>query len=625
MKSNAGDHASSGSLLLGALGVVFGDIGTSPLYALKVAVEAARGSGGEVGVAAVMGVLSLITWALVFVVTIKYVLIIMRADNRGAGGIFALTALVGAATKKGTGAYWTVVFLGALGAALFLGDSIITPAISVLSAIEGVSVVSPNLGHWVVWIAAALITGLFAMERFGTGKIGRAFGPVMLVWFISLGFLGVASIAKAPGILAALNPWWGIRLIAEHPGLAAAIMGAVVLAVTGGEALYADMGHFGLKPIRRAWLFLVFPCLLLNYFGQGALLVSNPQAIDNPFYRLAPEWALMPLLVLAALATIIASQAVITGAFSTATQAVHLGFIPRLRVRHTSAEEIGQVYVSKVNLLLFFGVLVLVFCFGSSERLASAYGVSVTGAMLIDTLLAAALMLGIRKWNKLLFVPIFALFLCLDAVFLGTNVTKFFEGAWVPVSISLVLVTIMGLWINGRERLLGARWSSAMPLEQFIDKLDFQHLTRVPGTAIFLVPHDNIAPATLTHNIKHNKVLHEQVVLMNIETVNEPYVEDAHRATISDMKHNIYVVRVKFGFMEDIHVTRAVAFLRARGFHISFADISYFVGKEKVVATHSSPLLLAPFILMHRTMQGAAEYFSIPLDHVIEVGGYIEV
>lgn len=625
MKTNAGDHASSGSLLLGALGVVFGDIGTSPLYALKVSVDAAHGPGGEVSAAAVMGVLSLITWAILFVVTIKYVLIIMRADNQGSGGIFALTALVGAAARKGSGGYWTVVFLGALGAALFLGDSIITPAISVLSAVEGLSVVSPGLSDSVVWIAAGLITGLFAMERFGTGKIGRAFGPVMLVWFICLGLLGVAAIAKVPGILTALNPWYGIRLIIEHPGLSTAIMGAVVLAVTGGEALYADMGHFGLEPIRRAWLFLVFPCLLLNYFGQGALLITNPQAIDNPFYRLAPEWAMVPLLVLAALATIIASQAVITGAFSTATQAVHLGFIPRLRVRHTSAEEVGQVYVSKVNLALLVGVLLLVFSFGSSERLASAYGVSVTGAMLIDTVLAAVLMIGIRNWSRVLFIPVFALFFCLDLGFLATNVVKFFEGAWVPVSVSLVLVAVMGLWINGRERLLKARWSAAMPLNTFISKLDFSTLIRVPGTAIFLVPHDNIAPATLTHNIKHNKVLHEQVVLMNIETVNEPYVEDAHRATIVDMQHNIYVVRVKFGFMEDIHVTRAVAFLRARGFHISFADISYFVGKEKVVATQSSPILLAPFILMHRTMQGATEYFSIPLDHVIEVGGYIEV
>jgi KUP system potassium uptake protein len=440
-----------------------------------------------------------------------------------------------------------------------------------------------------------------------------------------LGVFGLLKIIEHPSVLAAVNPWIGVHYIVDHPTVAVAIMGSVVLAVTGGEALYADMGHFGLLPIRRAWIFLVLPCLLLNYYGQGALLVVEPAALDNPFYRLAPDWALVPLLVLASMATIIASQAVITGAFSTATQAVHLGFIPRLRVRHTSADEIGQVYVSKINLFLFLGVLVLIFSFRSSERLASAYGVTVTGAMLIDTLLGAVLMVGIRKWNRLLFVPVFCAFLLLDALFLSTNLAKFFAGGWVPVSVALLLLAVMLAWINGREKLLKARWTAAIPLDKFIAELDMAALARVSGTSIFMVPHDHIAPATLLHNIKHNKVLHERVILMNIETINEPYVEDAVRATIHPLPHNIFSVHVQFGFMEDMHVMRAVAFLRARGFAINTAEISFFVGKEKVVATHSSALLLAPFIYMHRTMQGAAEYFKVPFNHAIEVGGYIEI
>ncbi|MCX7035281.1 MAG: KUP/HAK/KT family potassium transporter [Proteobacteria bacterium] len=620
--SHSNDHK---ALMLGALGVVFGDIGTSPLYALKVSIEASGVHAGQPIQPAVLGILSLITWALVLVVMIKYVFIIMRADNKGSGGIFALTALVTSALKKDSRGYWAVVVIGALGAALFFGDSLITPAISVLSAVEGLKVISPDLGAYVTIVAIAMIAALFAVERFGTAKIGKAFGPIMLAWFATLALLGLQKILEHPEVLAALNPLVGVQYLMNHPGVAVAIMGSVVLAVTGGEALYADMGHFGLLPIRKAWIYMVFPCLLLNYYGQGALLVVDPSALDNPFYRLAPDWALVPLLVLASMATIIASQAVITGAFSTATQAVHLGYIPRLRVRHTSADEIGQVYVSKINLFLFLGVVILILSFGSSERLASAYGVTVTGAMLIDTLLGAVLMIHIRKWNPLFFIPVFGAFLLLDTVFLSTNLTKFFLGGWVPVTVALVLLGIMLAWIHGREKLLKARWNAAIPLDKFIADLDMTALARVEGTSIFMVPHDHIAPATLLHNLKHNKVLHERVILMNIETVNEPFVEDAVRATIRPLPHNIFSVHVQFGFMEDMHVMRAVAFLRARGFAINTAEISFFVGKEKVVATHSSGLLLAPFIYMHRTMQGAAEYFKVPFNHAIEVGGYIEI
>ena len=437
--------------------------------------------------------------------------------------------------------------------------------------------------------------------------------------------MGLAEVVHAPGVFAALNPITGILFLANHSGVAIAILGSVVLAVTGGEALYADMGHFGRAPIQRAWLYLVFPCLLLNYFGQGALLINEPAAIDNPFYRLAPDWALIPLLFLAAMATIIASQAVISGAFSIATQAVQLGFIPRLLVKHTSAEEIGQVYVSKVNIFLFVGVVTLVLGFRTSEHLASAYGVSVTGAMAIDTILAAYFMVFVRGWNKWFFLPLFAALFALDTVFLGTNLFKFFEGGWLPVSVAALLVFMMLSWITGRNRLLKARWSSSTPLADFLATLANSSPHRVPGTAIFMVPHSDIAPIALLHNLKHNKVLHERVILMNVETANTPFVKDDERISITHLEHNFHAVVVRHGFMEEPHVMRAVALLRAREFHFSLMEISFFVGKERVVAEHSSSLLLAPFIYMHRTMQSATEYFRIPFGHAIEIGGHISV
>ena len=624
--SSAGtSHAKMGTMMLGALGVVFGDIGTSPLYALKVSIEAAGiPVGGDIS-PSVYGVLSLITWALIFVVTIKYVLIIMRADNHGEGGVFALTALVSKKTNGNPVGRWITIIAGALGAALFFGDSMITPAISVLSAVEGLNVLSASLEPFVIPIALTLITGLFAIERFGTHTIGKVFGPIMLIWFVVLGVLGLVEIVQTPGILAALNPITGLAFLYQHVGVSVAILGSVVLAVTGGEALYADMGHFGLKPIQRSWLVLVFPCLLLNYFGQGALLIRNAAAIDNPFYRLAPEWALIPLLMLAFMATIIASQSVISGAFSIANQAVQLGYIPRLRIKHTSTEEIGQVYVSKINIFLYLGVVCLVLAFQSSEHLAAAYGISVTGAMAIDTLLAGYLLIFMRGWNKLFFIPVFALLFLVDSIFLGTNLFKFFEGGWLPIAVAAFSLMIMVTWINGRERLLKARWDQALPLTEFIDQISKSKPHRVPGTAIFMVPHEKITPLALLHNLKHNKVMHERVVLMNMSIVNRPFVPDNERLKIQHMEHNIHAVHVDYGFMEEPNVMRAVALLRAREFHFSLMEISFFVGKEKVVAKHSSPFVLAPFILMHRTMQGATEYFKIPFDHAIEIGGHIEI
>jgi len=518
-----------------------------------------------------------------------------------------------------------LLMVGIFGTCLFYGDGVITPAISVLSAVEGLNVLSPDLKPYIVYIALALISGLFAVERLGTAKIGKVFGPIMLVWFSVLGLLGLAEILRNPAIISALNPFTGIDFMLAHSGVSIAILGSVVLAVTGGEALYADMGHFGLKPIQRAWLVIVFPCLLLNYFGQGALLVRDPAAIDNPFYRLAPEWALIPLLILAFMATIIASQAVISGAFSIANQAVQLGYIPRLRIKHTSADEIGQVYVSKINIFLFLGVVTLVIGFKTSENLASAYGISVTGAMAIDTLLAGYFMVFIKGWSKLVFLPVFVLLFLVDMAFLGANLFKFFEGGWLPIAVAAVSLLIMVSWVNGRERLLAARWTSAQALPEFLDTLHLSPPHRVAGTAIFMVPHEGIVPLALLHNLKHNKVLHERVVLMNVEVVNIPHVKDDERLDIKHLAHNFHAVHVRYGFMEDLHIMRAVALLRAREFHFSLMEISFFVGKEKVVAGGDFPLLLSPFIFMHRSMQGATEYFRIPFDHAIEIGGHIEV
>jgi len=614
-----------GMLTLAALGVVFGDIGTSPLYALKVAVEASQGGGGTNLEPAVFGILSLITWSLILVVTLKYVMIIMRADNGGEGGVFALTALLLRKLGKHTKARWAVTLAGTLGAALFFGDSMITPAISVLSAVEGLNVISPDLKSYIIPIALALITALFAVERLGTNKVGGVFGPIMLVWFFSLGALGFVQILDNPTVLAALNPFMGLQFITSHAGVSIAILGAVVLSVTGGEALYADMGHFGLNPIRRAWLFLVFPALLLNYYGQGALLIRDASALDNPFYRLAPEWASIPLLLLAFMATIIASQAVISGAFSIANQAVQLGYIPRLRVRHTSAEEIGQVYVSKVNIMLFIGVVGLVLGFRNSENLASAYGISVTGAMAIDTLLAGYFMIVIRNWNKWIFIPLFAGLFAIDILFLGANLFKFFEGGWLPIAVAAVILMVMIAWIRGREKLLAARWDGAIHLKDFLGSLQPGSPIRVPGTAIFMVPHDDIVPIALLHNMKHNKVIHERVILMRVQIESIPFVLDQERISVSHHDHNFHSAVVRYGFMEEPNIPRVLAFLRVREFHFSLMEISFFVGKEKVISRESASPLVALFILMHRTMLGATEYYKIPTGHVVELGGHTTI
>ena len=626
MNNKNGNGRSLPLLVIAALGVVFGDIGTSPLYALKLSVEATQGSGASI-TTSVLGVLSLITWALIIVVSIKYILIIMRADNHGEGGVFALTALLLRKIEKKSKTSktrWFVIILGTLGAALFFGDSLITPAISVLSAVEGLKVVSPQLGKYVIYISLALVSLLFAVEKFGTSKIGAFFGPIMLVWFATIGYFGLLEIIDKPSILRALNPMYGINFLLNHQGVSVAILGAIVLSITGGEALYSDMGHFGRSPIKFSWFLVVFPSLLLNYFGQGALLIADPKAIDNPFYRLAPDWALIPLIILASAATIIASQAVISGVFSITSQAVQLGYIPRLRVKHTSDKEFGEVYLSKINLFLFLGVVLLILGFKNSENLSHAYGISVTGAMLVDTILATYLLITVRKWNKLIFIPVFLVLLIIDVVFLSSNLVKFFDGGWLPIVIAAGLLVIMLSWITGRDRMLAARWQGSIKLNKFLSQLKRKKIKRVSGTAIFFVPNLAVVPMAMLHNLKHNKILHKRIVCMHLRFENFPKLRNDERLVIKHLGSDFYTIVVRYGFQEEPNIPRVLALLRANEFKFNMEETSFFVGKVKVIAKDSS-IVTRLFIFMHRIMMGATEYYKIPKEQTVELGGVIEI
>ena len=612
-------------LMLGALGVVYGDIGTSPLYTAKQCFNAL---GGATPVA-IYGVLSLITWALMVVVTLKYVCVIMRADNRGEGGILALTALALRSAASGTRMHWWILAAGLLGAALFYGDGVITPAISVLSAIEGLDVATPLFDPYVIPFTIAILCGLFLVQSHGTARVGGLFGPIMIFWFAIIGLLGVAEIVQRPDILLALNPYYGARLLALEPGKAAALLGAVVLCVTGVEALYADMGHFGKRSIRFVWLGFVFPALLLNYFGQGALLLHNPELRDNPFYHLVPDWGLLPMVVLASAATVIASQAVISGAFSMTRQAVLLGYMPRFEVRHTSEHEIGQIYVPKINLFLLVAVAALVIGFKTSDNLGTAYGIAVTGTMSLTTALALIHAIGIAGWNRFVAALVFGLFLCVDLAFFGANLLKIEEGGWFPLAVASLIFITMITWLRGREALLAKRWGDALPLETFLSTLKPDRPLRVPGTAVFMVPNDRIVPAALLHNIKHNKVLHERVVLMKIETEDIPHVADDQRIEVKHLEHNFHTVSVRYGFMDEPNVPRAMAQLRLMNFRFNLLETSFFVGREKVVCADGRRGLWSwrkrLFIFLQRTMLSATEYFRIPSNRVVELGGQIEI
>ena len=609
--------------MVAALGVVYGDIGTSPLYAFKQSIEAIGGPSET----NILAVLSLMIWSLIMVVTIKYVFVILKANNNGEGGTIALTSIALGLVKTNRG-HWAVLALGLFGVAMFYGDCIITPAISVLSAVEGLKIITPTLEPYIIPVTMVLIAGFFAIQRFGTGAIGRFFGPIMIIWFLTLAALGLMSVIQNPQVLVAINPLYGLGFLAAHPGIGFVTMGAVVLAVTGGEALYADMGHFGIVPIRRTWLYVVLPSLMLNYLGQGALLLSNPHALENPFFLLAPSWMLGPLVVLATVATIIASQAVISGAFSITNQAVQLGYIPRIKVLHTSAEEMGQVYVNYVNVFLFVCVELLVVSFRSSENLANAYGLAVTGSMAIDTVLGYFVMVRKEHWNPLHAIPLFAAFLVIDLAFFAANTLKFFEGGWFPIVVAASLFFIMMAWNTGRGRLLAARSKRRRPLADFLETIKTDGPVRVPGTAVFMVPDTMNVPHSLIYSLRHYHILHERVILLNVKTEMVPWVKREDMIKVTHLDANFHAVVLHYGFFEMPRILRALAYLRLHDFHFKLQDVSFFMGTEHLINKAETPwerLADGIFIFLHNNMYRARDYFQLPHDHVVEVGGQIEI
>ena len=602
------------------LGVVYGDIGTSPLYTMHASL--ALFTDGRSGPVAVLGVLSLVFWSLILIVTIKYVILVMRADNRGEGGILALMALAQrVAHNPRTRA--VLAMIGITGACLLFGDGLITPAISVLSAVEGLDVTIPSLRHYDLPIAVVVIIFLFAIQSRGTGRIGRLFGPVMVVWFAAIGAFGVVEILHHPEVLLAISPHYGIRFCHQHGWIAFVSLGAVVLAVTGAEALYADMGHFGPRPIRRTWLGFVLPTLVLNYFGQGALLLSDPRALANPFFLLVPHLLRFPMVVLATAATVIASQALISGAYSLTRQCVQLGFLPRMTVRHTSKTEEGQIYVPQVNSALALGVLLLVLSFKTSDNLAAAYGIAVTGTFICTALLATVVFHRQFGWSRLASSLVFGLFLLIDATFFAANMLKLPEGGWVPIVLALALMAIMNTWKQGRDLLLARLRQDSLPLASFLARLPASRIVRVPGIAVFLTGNPDFVPSALLHNLKHNKVLHEKVLVVTVNTLDVPEVAPDERAEVKELAPGISRISLRYGFMESPNIPRALESLRAKGVPFDPMQVSYFLGRDLLVAS-TLPRMpfwrLWLFLLMSRNAVPATEFFRIPADRVVELG-----
>ncbi|MFZ5493411.1 MAG: potassium transporter Kup [Pseudomonadota bacterium] len=623
--AHAGRQSPLPLLALGALGVVFGDIGTSPLYALKECFSGTHGA--PLTPPNLLGVLSLLFWALALVVSTKYVAFVMRADNEGEGGILALLALVQRLTADRPRFSYALAILGVFGATLFYGDAIITPAISVLSAVEGVGVLAPRLSRYVVPITVGVLTGLFLIQRHGTARVGALFGPLTLVWFLTLGTLGAVGVAGNPSVLTALNPLHGVMFLVEHPGLAFVVLGAVVLAVTGTEALYADMGHFGVGPIRLGWFAVVWPALTLNYFGQGALLLADSGAVQNPFYLLAPAGLRPALVALATVATIIASQAVISGAFSLTQQAIRLGYLPRLRIRHTSAAERGQIYIPAINWMLLAGVLLLVIGFRSSSGLAAAYGIAVTGAMLVDSLLIAVVMALAWRWPLPLVGTLLAAFLVVDLGFLSANAVKVVSGGWLPLGVALALFVGLTTWRRGRQILAARLQADTLGLDEFLRTLRTD-LPRVPGTAVFMTGNSAWTPSALVQNLVHNKVLHERVVLVTMRTADVPWVHAARRVQVQPREHGFFVVQVTYGFMQQPHIPRALELCAAQGVEFDFDDTTFFLGRETVIPTLRPGMALWReylFAWMMRNAGSAAEFFRLPSARVVELGSQIDI
>ena len=616
-------------LTLTALGVVYGDIGTSPLYALR---ECFHGPHAlPVSAANVLGVLSLIFWSLIVVVSIKYLVFILRADNRGEGGILALTALV-VPMRAAAGRYRTLLLLGLFGAALLYGDGIITPAISVLSAIEGLEVATPFFSPYVIPITIGVLVVLFFFQHRGTGGVGRIFGPVIVLWFVVLATLGIWRITSAHGVLAAVNPLHALRFFRDNGWHGFVVLGAVFLCATGAEALYADMGHFGKRPIRIGWFGLVLPSLLLNYFGQGALLLGEPGtakvAAEHPFYHMAPGWATYPLVVLATVATVIASQAVISGAFSLTHQAVQLGFTPRLEIEHTSARERGQIYVPAVNWALMLSCIALVLGFKSSTALAAAYGIAVTSTMVITTLLFYAVERRRWKWARWPALLLCGVFLTVDVSFFGANLLKIAHGGWFPLAVAALVFTLMTTWKTGRRVLSDRLRRSTIPLRPFLEGLAHEPVVRVPGIAVFMYSNPHGAPPALLHNLKHNRVLHETVLILTVETEDVPRVLSGERLEVVPLDHGFYRIILRYGFMEEPDVPAELARLRLPGLVLEPQQVSYFLSRETLLATRHPGMWLwreRLFAWMARNARPATSYFNLPPNRVVELGMQVEI
>jgi KUP system potassium uptake protein len=611
-------------VLMAVLGIVYGDIGTSPLYAFKASLQLF--DPAQTTQTEIMGVLSLIFWSLIIIVTLKYVFLVMRADNRGEGGILALMALA-QRVSVGRSVKGAIALVGIAGACLFFGDGVITPAISVLSAVEGLEVSAPNLKFYVLPISIAVIVALFAMQYKGTGSVGKVFGPVMVAWFFIIGLTGLIEIVPHPFVLLAISPTYAIALCIQYKGLAFFVLGAVVLCVTGAEALYADMGHFGARPIRLTWLTFVLPCLVLNYFGQGALMIRDPSAIVNPFFLLGPPWMRFPMVILATAATVIASQAVISGAFSMARQCMQLGFLPRMTVHHTSNLEEGQIYVPQVNTALAVGVVLLVLAFKTSDNLASAYGIAVTGTFLCTAILAMVVFRRQFHWSRAAAVSVFGGLFLVDTVFFSANTVKIVEGGWVPLVMGIGLTGMMTSWKRGRDLLL-SRWKqSSMPLAPFLARLPQSRIIRVPGLAVFMTGNPDYVPTSLLHNLKHNKVLHENVLFVTVENEYVPEVSQRRRAEVSSLAPGIHRVILRYGFMESPNIPRELEGLTEQ-LNVRVSQASYFLGREVLVPGMAPKMpwwRQALFLFMARNAVPATEFFRIPSDRVVELGVRITI
>jgi len=622
---NSRAPSSLAALTLGAIGVVYGDIGTSVLYAVKEIF----GSGHVPFTHAnVYGVLSIIFWTLTTIVSLKYVVLVLRADNEGEGGLIAMLALAANAVKDKPALRRALLVIGIFGTSLFYGDGVITPAISVLSAVEGLTVISPALHHYVIPLTLLVLLVLFAVQKRGTGGIGRYFGPITLVWFLAVAALGVSHIVHHPEILGALSPHHALRFMWQQPGTTFIILGAVVLAVTGAEALYADLGHFGKKPIRLAWFSVVMPCLTLNYFGQGALLLADPSAVSNPFYRMAPTWALLPLVALATMATVIASQALISGAFSVTKQAIQLGYLPRLNLRHTSVRDTGQIYIPFVNWSLFTAIVLAVVMFKSSSNLASAYGIAVTLDMLITTTLTFFVIRHAWKYPLWLCVAATGVFFLIDLAFFSSNMLKLFQGGWFPLLIGGGVFTLMMTWKQGRRLMSKAQQAEALDLNGFLEAVFVEPPLRVPGVAVFMTAEPGIVPNALLHNLKHNKVLHEQNLFVTVRSHQVPWIGFNQRLEVEPLGHDCWAVTIHYGFKNDPDVPVALEPLRLRGCELQPMTTSYFLSRDVVTPTLGSGM--APwreklFAAMHHNAAGAAAFLHLPANAVVELGSKVEI